>query len=1499
MVRNQIVRNDHHALSRIAIMKCFLINRFISGGILVLSLLLLNACAESKIESTTVGGPLPSTPPDRNVLMIVPHENYLDFMVQKLSIPDNINKTDLMIRVRLIDKDGAESIHNLSEEDIAGSFENNQRISFSLRGLDTRSPYTVSSIELVARDNTTAFILGEDEMPTVTTGFNRDNDTLADFLDACPTGIPGLPSFIQTAADGDYDKDGCKNKEDEDGDNDTIHDFNQDNTSLDKCRLGSLGWTSNSTNDRDGDGCRDRDEDMDDDGDQVLDEADQCNGPESQLGWTSNRSTDHDRDGCRDDNDEDDDDDNDGVDDRLDQCPKGQTGWRSNPNNDSDGDGCHNSEEGTGGGTTTPVITDGDKDNDTDGVVNRDDDCPNGQSSWTSDATTDHDRDGCRDGDGGITDEDTDEDNDGVVDAADNCPAGLISWTRDGSSDRDNDGCRDRDEDPDDDNDQVLDSADQCDGLGNQISWTSSTSTDHDHDGCQDSHTEDMDDDNDGVNDNDDRCARGLTGWTSTGTTDLDGDGCQDGQEGTGGGTTTPVITDDDKDNDTDGVVNRDDDCPNGQNSWTSNATTDHDRDGCQDSHSEDADDDNDGVDDAVDNCPTGLISWTRDGSSDRDNDGCRDRDEDPDDDNDQVLDSADQCRGPESQLDWISDASTDHDHDGCQDSHTEDMDDDNDGVNDNDDRCARGLTGWTSTGTTDLDGDGCQDGQEGTGGGTTTPVITDDDKDNDTDGVVNRDDDCPNGQSSWTSNATTDHDRDGCQDSHSEDADDDNDGVDDAVDNCPTGLISWTRDESSDRDNDGCRDRDEDPDDDNDQVLDGADQCRGPESQLDWTSDASTDHDHDGCRDRDEDTDDDNDKILDTFDDCSRGLTGWTSTVDTDRNGNGCQDGQEGGDDGTMIDTNQDLDENDNGLIDVNNRSELERIRRNPRGIGGDRQGCPPSGCEGFELNQDISLAGEEWRPISSLNAPFYGNGYSIVDITIDNEDMDDVGLFSSINGAQIYNLTLIFGSIKGGERVGSLAGQARNSHIENVTSRGDVVSGTTEVGGLIGRIAGDEDITRISKTTVEVNKVMGEDSDVGGLVGFVRPNEDLCQARANTDNPRTIYLEDVSAKTSSVSAGGERIGGLIGTALCTEVKNATSSFGQIQGDALVGGLIGLGYETSKIISAAASGDLVNATGYSTLSGESEVTYAGGFIGALSRSSAIISSYAKVIEVRGRGHSVGGFAGLMQEDSLINHSFAESDSVIGGGSYVGGLVGHIEDHGIIGFSYSNSANVRGRATRVGGLVGNIGSHSANNSLIYASYAITDNVNGTDALGGLVGFMADSDVFSSYAHTKRFNREPTSSPTNIGGLIGRSLQQDASNQNADNNLIVFSYAVSDFSNLASDDSAHLARLAHHINTRFLSSYSALNDGTTTAAASSKTSAELQNAGGAHFNAWQPPRSNEKPARGIWCDKNLDEQIDATEETPDNRIWEFGDDAQYPVLNCTPGGATRQHAQLGQ
>ncbi len=429
---------------------------------------------------------------------------------------------------------------------------------------------------------------------------------------------------------------------------------------------------------------------------------------------------------------------------------------------------------------------------DLDGVHDVSDSCVTSGTMFSSNASTDHDGDGCHD-----STEDSDDDDDGRMDLAaggsDLCPIGLVGWNSSNPSvDRDADGCHDMDEDHDDDNDGVNDTSDSC--MWGDMGWSSNPDTDNDGDGCRDDSVEDLDDDNDGVLDcgidgncstilDNDRCSTGLSNWTSSPSNDVDADGCKDDDV-------------EDYDDDNDGLADANDECdrdsgaPSSAQAWFTDVSDDWDRDGCRDSD-EDDDDDGDGVDDNDDVCdpesgfPESEKNWVQSEVNDHDWDGCKDN-EDDDDDNDNVPDISEDLNNQDcsrGHSNWTSRSSNDYDSDGCHDS-IEDMDDDNDGVADADDDCPTGALSWPSNGG-DIDGDGCLDGVE------------DDDLDNDL--IPDDIDECENTTADMTPNDV------GCA---LEQLDGDNDGVTDDRDVCPNTFFGSIVDTS-----DGCSSADLDAD--------------------------------------------------------------------------------------------------------------------------------------------------------------------------------------------------------------------------------------------------------------------------------------------------------------------------------------------------------------------------------------------------------------------------------------------------------------------------------------------------------------------------------------------------------------------------------------------------------------------------------------------------------------------------------------------------------------
>jgi len=148
-----------------------------------------------------------------------------------------------------------------------------------------------------------------------------------------------------------------------------------------------------------------------------------------------------------------------------------------------------------------------------------------------------------------------------------------------------------------------------------------------------------------------------------------------------------------------------------------------------------------------------------------------------------------------------------------------------------------------------------------------------------------------------------------------------------------------------------------------------------------------------------------------------------------------------------------------------------------------------------------------EGWYPIGNDTDPFTGtfdgNGYQIKDLYINRSEMDDVGLFGSIDGAEITDLGLVDADISGVSLVGGLVG-SNSGTVENSYASGNVNGTGHSSGGLIGWNDGTV------MNSFAASDLSGS-IDVGGLIG------------SNDGMVENSYA------TGGVS-GWSRVGGLIG---------------------------------------------------------------------------------------------------------------------------------------------------------------------------------------------------------------------------------------------------------------------------------------------------------------------------------------------------------------------------------
>ena len=263
------------------------------------------------------------------------------------------------------------------------------------------------------------------------------------------------------------------------------------------------------------------------------------------------------------------------------------------------------------------------------------------------------------------------------------------------------------------------------------------------------------------------------------------------------------------------------------------------------------------------------------------------------------------------------------------------------------------------------------------------------------------------------------------------------------------------------------------------------------------------------------------------------------------------------------------DIDNDDDGLIEICHLEGLDAVRYAPDGSGYKAsasasittQGCASGGCNGYELVRDLDFqddasyrdiankarwaTGTGWTPIggSGLNrfsGNFEGNGHSISHLRINISTLSrssggyhlDIGLFGyvlgTINGVGLLDVDIAVGT---SYRVGALAGYNRGT-ITNSYSSG-VVHGKFATGGLAGINYGT------IAHSYSSGKVAGV-RNVGGLVGW-----------------NWSGIINNSYSTGSVTGTGSRAGGLVGDNSNGIISNSYSS-GSVDGGKRSGGLVG-----------------------------------------------------------------------------------------------------------------------------------------------------------------------------------------------------------------------------------------------------------------------------------------------------------------------------------------------------
>lgn len=395
----------------------------------------------------------------------------------------------------------------------------------------------------------------------------------------------------------------------------------------------------------------------------------------------------------------------------------------------------------------------------------------------------------------------------------------------------------------------------------------------------------------------------------------------------------------------------------------------------------------------------------------------------------------------------------------------------------------------------------------------------------------------------------------------------------------------------------------------------------------------------------------------------------------------------------------------------------------------------------------------------------------------TINGNAGNDVGgLIGSLNKSQLignsYNLGAVTSS---GHDVGGLVGSASNSTIGDGTNlvynRLDV-TGAYNVGGIVGNMEGstvqnaensgtvtatlysvDNDGNSNGKYNYHSAEYKGEHevdvnvANVGGIVGsatyaYIQNNGTYIKVSSTINNVTN------TGDVSSSKVGGEEyyaagnVGGVVGSAVDTNITNATNKENSVRGAHNVGGIAGYFSGTGTINKGINDGGDIMATG---------ARYDGNFVRETVRP---ITGDANESFIIG---NIGGIVGYMEGNGAKVTGSANRGTV------------HTDEPG-------DPTNVKDwqKAANVGGIVGKIDRRTTgnlkndNNEIDVTKAAVSNSYNTGDVLGytgvgGVAGMMYNGEIAASYnlgyLRTTRQSQQGSSiDALNMGGIVGDTTE---------------------------------------------------------------------------------------------------------------------------------------------
>lgn len=431
----------------------------------------------------------------------------------------------------------------------------------------------------------------------------------------------------------------------------------------------------------------------------------------------------------------------------------------------------------------------------------------------------------------------------------------------------------------------------------------------------------------------------------------------------------------------------------------------------------------------------------------------------------------------------------------------------------------------------------------------------------------------------------------------------------------------------------------------------------------------------------------------------------------------------------------------------------------------------------DGTQANNFTSIGNDT----TAFTGKFDGIDYNIFGLTIKNGG-ENTGLFGYTNNATISNVTLVGGSITGSNNVGAIVGSANNTTLTNVVNSA-AVSGVSNVGGIVGSATGttvedaintgaiegiaDTDNGGINVGGINVGGLIGSmnnshlignsynlgdvtsiGSNVGGLVGSAS-NSTIGNPSVVNDKP----VENVETVYNRMDVtGAYNVGGIVGNMTASTVQNAENS----------GTVTAIGYDDDGNYTFHTD---YTGNGYSTDGSKTvavNVANAGGIAGTSSRNSIItdVLNTGDVSSSKGTNNdyydagNVGGIVGSAVDTNITNATNRENEvrgahNVGGVAGYFGSTKGDSTDKDTLHYTVTNGINDGGDIMATG---------ARNGSGFVKEIVRKKNNNGDFApeqftvgnIGGIVGYMyGDGVKVTGSANRGTVHTDEPDKPANV------------------------------------------------------------------------------------------------------------------------------------------------------